>query len=106
MSLVIGYVTFKNKTQAQKICSALVKNKLIACANIFSSHTAIYEWDSKLSSSKEVAALIKTTKKLSPKVTAEIQKMHSYQIPCIVYWPISHGHSDYLKWLKQQTRFQ
>lgn len=104
MSFVIGYVTFKNKTEAKKICTSLVKKKLIACANILSPHTAIYEWDQKLVSSKEVAAIIKTTKKLSTKVTDEIQKLHSYQIPCIVFWPLTKGHPDFLKWLKQQTR--
>lgn len=104
MSFVIGYVTFKNKAQAKKICAALVKKKLIACANIQAPHTAIYEWNQKLASNNEVAAIIKTTKKLSSKVTQEIQKMHSYQIPCIVFWPLSKGHPDFLKWLNQQTR--
>ncbi|MBY0385829.1 divalent-cation tolerance protein CutA [bacterium] len=104
MSFVIGYVTFKNKTQAKKICTQLVKNKLIACANILAPHTAIYEWEQKFVSTKEVAAIIKTTKKLSKKVTFEIEKMHSYETPCVVFWSISNGNPDFLKWLQQQTR--
>lgn len=104
MSFVIGYVTFKNKTQAKKICTRLIKSKLIACANILAPHTAIYEWDQKFFSTKEVSAIIKTTKQLSSRVIEEIQKMHSYETPCVVFWPISKGHPDFLKWLKQQTR--
>ncbi len=104
MSVVMGYVTFKNSTEAKKICSSLVKKKLIACANILAPHTAVYEWNGKINSGKETAAFIKTTKKQIPNVQKEIQKMHSYQIPCVVFWPLPKGTSDFLRWVQIQSR--
>ena len=100
----MGYVTFKNSSEAKKICTSLVKKKLIACANILAPHTALFEWDNKINSCKEIAAFIKTTKKQTPLVQKEIQKMHSYQTPCIVFWPLTKGAPDFLKWVKTQTR--
>lgn len=104
MSVLMGYVTFKNAAEAKKICSVLVKKRLIACANILASHTTVYEWNGKLQSGKETAALIKTTQAKSLLVQKEIQKMHSYQIPCIVFWPLTKGAPDFLKWIQTQTR--
>lgn len=104
MSIVMGYVTFKNSAEAKKICSVLVKKKLIACANILPPHTAIFEWNAKINSGKETAAFIKTTKKQTPMVQKEIQKMHSYQIPCVVFWPLTKGTPDFLKWVQIQSR--
>ncbi len=103
MSFVMGYVTFKNKTEAKKICTVLVKQKLIACANIQSSHLAIYEWKNKFHSTGEVSALIKTRKRLTQKVIAAIQELHSYENPCIVFFNIKSASPDFINWLNQQT---
>jgi periplasmic divalent cation tolerance protein len=103
MSIVMGYVTFKNKAEANKICTFLVKKKLIACANVLSSHEAIYEWNDKFYKQKEVAVLIKTKKTNTKKVISEIRKMHSYENPCIVFWPLKQGSKDFLSWVAKQS---
>jgi len=103
MSVVIGYVTFKNKTEAKKICSYLIQKKIIACANIFPSHTALYEWKGKSIISQETAAIIKTKKTNLKKAQQVICQMHSYDVPCVVFWPLSKGHPDFLSWIHSQT---
>lgn len=103
MSISLGYATFKNAREAQKICKALLTQKLIACANIFPAHTSLYEWKGKPVTSKEVAVLFKTQKKNEKAVIETIQSLHSYEVPCVVFWPITQGSQQFLKWIKTQT---
>ena len=46
----------------------------------------------------------KTTKKLQTKIISEIKKIHSYDVPCIVFFKISSGNKDFLKWISNSTR--
>ncbi|MBL4802406.1 MAG: divalent-cation tolerance protein CutA [Emcibacter sp.] len=88
-----------DKAEAVALSRILLKEKLVACANISAAMTSLYEWDGKICEEAEVALLLKTRKDLSEKTTARIQKLHSYDTPCIVQWDITGGSADYLKWL-------
>jgi len=101
--LIMGYATFKDTAEADAICADLVKNKLIACANVFSPHKAIYEWDGKIENTAETAVVFKTKKELASAVVDFIKNKHSYQVPCVVTWKISDGHGDFLRWVDAQT---
>ena len=99
----VGYVTFKNKKQAEHICSILLQEKLIACANIFKPHTAMYVWKKKTVRSLEVAAIIKTRKTLEKKLTQRIKTLHTYEVPCVVFWPLSTKIPAFTDWIHTST---
>ena len=46
----------------------------------------------------------KTTKKLQTKIISEVKKIHSYNVPCIVFSKISSGNKEFLKWISNSTR--
>lgn len=96
------YVTFKNESEAKDICRSLVEKRLIACANIFKPHTAIYEWKGP-QEHEETAALLKSTEDRIPALVAAIKAVHSYEEPCIVTWKIADGSPGFLNWISQQT---
>lgn len=102
-SITLGYITFSNLEEAKKISSALVENKLIACANIFEDHTAVYMWQGHPSSEMETGALIKTQAHLIPKINSYLTKYHSYDCPCLVSWELNGGNPEFLNWVKEQT---
>lgn len=104
--LSIGYVTFKNKRQAENICKVLLDNDLIACANILQQHTAMYSWKNKTVKAKEVAAIIKTQKNLEAKVSAKIKELHSYEVPCIVFWSFKTSVPEFANWIESETQNQ
>ena len=79
------YITCANTKEAKKISSVLVKKKMIACANIFTNIQSVFLWKKKVNFSKEVIIMGKTTKKLQTKIISEVKKIHSYNVPCIVY---------------------
>ena len=79
-------------------------NKKISVANIFNNIQSVFSWKSKVNFSKEVIIMGKTTKKLQTKIISEVKKIHSYDVPCIVFSKILSGNKDFLKWISNSTR--
>ena len=101
---IFFYITCANIKEAKKISSVLVMKKMIACANIFTNIHSVFLWKKKVNFSKEVIIMVKTTTKLQTKIISEVKKIHSYNVPCIVFSKISSGNKDFLKWISNSTR--
>ncbi len=93
------YVTFPNQKVAKKISQMLIKQKLIACANIVPKMTSIYMWNNKMEASSECLALLKTTKSKAQKTEAFILQNHPYKTPCVARIDIKQINKAYKRWL-------
>ena len=82
----------------------MVRKKLIACANIYNNIQSVFLWKNKVNFTKEVIIMGKTTKKLQTKIISEVKKIHSYDVPCVVFSKISSGNKDFLKWINNSTK--
>lgn len=80
--MIAVYAVFKNEKEAKEISKKLIKKKLIACANLFPIKS-LYRWKGKLNEEQECAALLKTAGKNFDLIKKEIERTHSYEIPCI-----------------------
>mgnify|MGYP001234161117 FL=1 len=100
---ILFYITTKNHKEAVKIASILVKKRLVACANIFNNVKSVFLWNNKISKSKEVIIIGKSTKKNQTKIISEVKKKHSYDIPCVVFTKILSGNKEFLKWINSST---
>lgn len=100
----IVYITFTSEKEAEKIGSFLIKSKLAACVNIFPPHISIYEWEGKISKSKEVAAIVKTSKTNVKKIINEFKKHHSYKCPAIISLNINDGNKEFLDWITKSVQ--
>ena len=98
---IVIFVTAKNKAEAKKIANGLLKDRLIACANIIAGVESLFCWQGKLDQSSEVLMVIKTQQKLFKKVVSKVKLLHSYQTPEIIALPIVAGSGDYLKWIDE-----
>ena len=96
---LIVFVTSADVPEAQKIARALVENRLAACVNIVPQVRSIYRWEGKVEDSAECLLLVKTSRPLFERVRAEVQRLHSYQVPEIIAVPIEQGAENYLAWL-------
>ena len=83
MKISIVYVTHKNQEEAEKITTYLLDKRLIACANFFPIKS-VYRWEGKTENQDEIVSLLKTKEENFEKVKDEIEKMHPYEIPCIL----------------------
>ncbi|WP_448563646.1 divalent-cation tolerance protein CutA [Trichothermofontia sp.] len=97
------WVTAPTQEQAQVIAQALVTTQLAACVSI-TPISSIYTWQGELQQEAEWQLVIKTDLRLFDRLAAEIQAMHSYEVPEIIAIPIVVGAAPYLHWLAANTQ--
>ncbi len=98
------FITAASREEAEKIASALVEQKLVACVNILSGITSVFWWEGNLCKEQEVFMMAKTEMKHFPQVAETVKKLHSYQVPEIIMLPIVQGSADYLQWIQEVTK--
>lgn len=101
MAIAVVYITFKDKKQADKVLSVLIKEKLVACANSFPI-SSIFNWKGKVSKGKEIVAICKTKHALVNAVQARVKALHSYKVPCVVSWSAD-ANREYENWVFDST---
>lgn len=96
--ILIGYVTCASMEEARRIGRILVEERLAACVNL-RPHETIYRWRGAVEEDEEVGMLVKTTRAAWDAVAARVRGLHSYDLPCIVAWPLAGGLPEYLAWI-------
>ena len=103
-NFIIVLVTTANKSEAEKISQALLKDKLIACANIISPVTSFFHWQDKLDQTEECLVVMKSRMSLFSELADRVKSLHSYEVPEILALPIVEGSQSYLDWLSSVTK--
>jgi periplasmic divalent cation tolerance protein len=103
--ILVVYVTCADLAEARAIGRTLVEEGLAACANL-RPHETIYLWQGDLQQEEEVGLLLKTVREAYPAVERRILALHSYQLPCIVAWPLAAGLPAYGDWVREGVRPQ
>ncbi len=96
------YMTAGSEGEAVKIVRQMVEAGLIACGNIFPIRS-IYRWKGRTRDEAETAVIMKTRSALVERVTEEIRRLHSYDVPCVATYSMESGLADYLTWIDQST---
>ncbi len=100
-SYVVVLITTSSKDEAEKIASSLLKERLVACANIIGPVHSLFWWQGKIDTAQEHLILMKTRKDLFNKLSERVKALHSYQVPEIIAIPIVEGLKDYLNWIDE-----
>ena len=97
-------IIIKTTTESHKamklIANTLLNKKLAACVNLIPRMRSKYVVDGRITESREVILLIKTTKKLENKVYKTIKDLHNYEIPEISTIQTSKVDKNFENWLK------
>jgi periplasmic divalent cation tolerance protein len=101
--VVLIYATAPNQAVAEAIASALLDQRLIACANIWPGMTALYRWEGKIARDSEVVIILKTRTSLAETVIAEARALHPYETPAFVVLATDGGSAPFLKWVRAET---
>ena len=104
MKIYYIYVTFGSLNEAKKLGSKLVKSKLAACTNIFPTIYSTYVWKNKTVTDKECSMIVKTSKSKVKSAIKFINKNHTYECAAISAFPIDFIHTDFQKWIIDQTK--
>tara|TARA_Y100001968_G_scaffold275093_1_gene268637 strand:- start:394 stop:717 length:324 start_codon:yes stop_codon:yes gene_type:complete len=95
--IYIVITTEIDKNNAYKIANLLLVENLIPCAT-FKNVESHFWWEGEISQSKEVQLIIKCKEENINKVCEKISENHSYEVPEIIYFPVS-AHNDYYNWV-------
>lgn len=104
MSECMIYITTGSTEEAEIIGRNLVSRKLAACVNIIGNMKSIYHWEGKIETAEEVVVIAKTKKELVNELIENVKTLHSYDCPCVVAVPIVDGNTDFLKWIRNETK--
>lgn len=99
MTNIVVLMTTVSKLEGQKIVQNLLEKRLIACANIFGPVESHFWWQRKIERAEEFLVLMKSNRKLFPKLTKAVNEMHSYDVPEILAVSIIEGFPLFLKWM-------
>jgi periplasmic divalent cation tolerance protein len=100
--LMMLYITNPDKKTAARIARRLLDQRLIAGANIFPINS-LYWWQGRLADEKEVVLIAKTLPAKFKQIKKEVEKLHPYQVPCIIKIEAACNKSFY-EWLKKEIR--
>lgn len=103
MTVVSVYAVFANVDEAERIGRAMVEERLAACVNILGAIKSIYRWQGPIETADEIAAIFKTHHWQSDALIARIADLHSYDVPCIVSWPIDKILRSYADWVEDSV---
>ena len=103
MKIYFIYVTFGSLKEAKRLGGQLVKNKLAACTNIIPTIYSTYVWKNKTMTDKECSMIVKTSKSKVKAAIKFIVKKHSYECPAVSAFPIESTHTDFQRWINEQT---
>jgi len=97
--ILLALSTFSDAETARRISNELVAQKFVACANILPSVESIYTWKGKIEKADETLVFFKLSEDRQTAFQEKLRSLHPYDVPEIIFVPISSGLPDYLRWV-------
>jgi len=98
-SYIAVFMTVSDEKEATKIVRNLLKERLIACANIVGPISSLFWWKGKIDKTSEFLVIMKSRKNLFKKLSERVKELHSYEVPEVIALPLIEGLPSYLNWL-------
>lgn len=97
--IVLALSTFPDRETAQRIANQLVEQKFAACANILPAIESVYRWKDKLETGNETLVFFKVSEDRQSAFQEKLRSLHSYEVPEIIFIPVTNGLPEYLRWV-------
>lgn len=99
VSFVIALVTAPEMRTARKLARAVLKDRLVACANLIPKIESHYWWQGKIERGHEVLIIFKTTTARLEKLQKMTLALHPYDTPEFIVFRLTQGNRRYLDWI-------
>jgi periplasmic divalent cation tolerance protein len=99
--ILLALSTFPDRDTAQRISNQLVTEKFAACANILPAVESIYRWEGKIETGNETLVFFKVSEDRQSVFQEKLRSLHPYEVPEIIFIPVSSGLPDYLRWVAE-----
>jgi len=101
--IIVVYISLP-QDEVNRISQGLMDNRMAACINIIPRIESYYWWNDKVERDVESLLMIKTTKNKFESLRDWVVENHPYDLPEIIAVPLAEGHSDYMTWIKRETK--
>tara|TARA_B100001109_G_scaffold224385_1_gene197283 strand:+ start:63 stop:383 length:321 start_codon:yes stop_codon:yes gene_type:complete len=96
--------SFPDLSKARHIGTLLIEKQLVACVNLIPGVESVFSWEGKITSEREVLAILKTTSERLVELEKEVLALHPYEVPEFLVVAADNGIEDYLRWVETVTR--
>lgn len=99
-TVLLCYCSCPDAASAQMLAEALVEERLAACVSRLPGVHSTYRWQGAVTTGSEELLLIKTTVVRFEALRIRLLELHPYELPELIAVPVTHGHADYLDWVR------
>ena len=92
-------ITTSEPQRAPELARSIVAAGLAACVQLIPQMRSFYVWEGAVQDDAETLLLIKTDIALRDRLIGHIKKVHSYDVPELVFLNIDDGLPAYLDWI-------
>ena len=96
---IVVLCTCGTAEEGEAIARRLIEAHLAACVNVLGGARSFYRWQGAIENAAEFLLIIKSSRGRFEALRAEIERLHSYEVPEIVALPLVAGSPNYLSWL-------
>ncbi|MGD8414272.1 MAG: divalent-cation tolerance protein CutA [Candidatus Latescibacterota bacterium] len=96
---IVVLITAPEETEAGRIATTLVEERLAACVNVVPGCRSYYRWGDALQDDREVLMIAKTRRDKFSALEKRVVELHSYDVPEVIAVDITAGSTDYLAFL-------
>ena len=96
---LVVITTLGTEADARALVTALLEERLIACATLIPGARSIYRWQGAQADEAEVVVLLKTDSACWDALRAAVERRHPYEVPELLALPVAQGLDRYLSWL-------
>ncbi|MBI4079354.1 MAG: divalent-cation tolerance protein CutA [Candidatus Levybacteria bacterium] len=100
--MLLVFVSFENKKDADKVANYLIDHHLAACISLVRTKS-FYFWKRKKVRTNEIEGIIKTTRGKLKSVQDAIGQLLSYEIPQIIAVEAKDVNEKYKKWVEGEV---
>lgn len=102
--ILLALSTFPDAETARRISNQLVTEKFAACASVLPAVESIYRWKGKIETGNETLVFFKLSEDRHSAFQEKLRSLHPYEVPEIIFLPITAGLPDYLRWVADSGR--
>lgn len=102
--MFIVYTTLPDQATGKTIATALLEQKLIACANILGPSVSLYNWENEAKCEEEYILICKTAEACLEALQKAIEALHPYDCPAILPIPIAQANVEFAKWVETSVK--
>lgn len=101
---IVVLSTCSSFEESETVARRLLEKRLAACVTAVPGARSFYHWRGAIEDSSEWLLVIKSRRDLFAALRAELEAVHSYEVPEVLALPVVDGAPNYLSWLDAELR--